>query len=120
MKYLIWISLGLCVLWLINATGLIAAVAVFLLAGVIPIVGISIPPVLMLVLLACLLYGVLWWIKRQQITQQIRSLKAKHENSSKPLSSRRAASKTKQTRSTTGRRSRPARARHSQPKAATR
>lgn len=115
-RYLIWIGLGLFVIWLAKATGLIAAAVLFLVAGIVPFVGISLPPVAMFALLAILLYGVFVWLKRQRLTQQIRDMKAKHESTAtKPKTTNKKRSSAPARR----RRSNPAKARYSRPKAAT-
>lgn len=117
-RYLTWIGLGLFVLWLIKATGLIAAAMLFLVAGIVPFVGVSIPPVAMFAILALLLYGVFIWVKRQRLAQQIRAMKAKHESSAS--SAKPKTTKKRPTAPARRRQSSPAKARRSQPRAATR
>ncbi len=77
-KYLTWIGLGLFVIWLAKASGVLAAILVFFLAGIVPVVDISIPPVPMLILLAIGLISVFIWVRQQKLPHQIRALKAKH------------------------------------------
>lgn len=109
-KYLAWIGLGLLALWLVKVTGLIAAIVLFLMAGIVPVFGYSIPPVAMLALLAIFLFLFFFWVKRQKLGKQIRELKAKHQ----PAPVKAPAKKRK--KHTTTR----ARARHSRPKAVAR
>lgn len=78
-RALFWIGLGLFIVWLAKATGLAAAALIFLLAGVIPGTSFSVPPVVMLILLGIALFGVLQWVRRQQLAAQIRELKAQHD-----------------------------------------
>ena len=77
-KALLWIGVGIFVLWLIKATGFIAAAVLFLLAGVIPGTSISIPPIPMLILLGIALLLTAYWIRKQRLATQIKQLKAKH------------------------------------------
>lgn len=75
-QYVIGAILGIVGLWVVLKTGLLVMVAVFLLTGLLPGTGLSVPPILMLGLLMALFLIVMRWVKRQELANQIRALKA--------------------------------------------
>lgn len=79
MRYIIGISFAALAIWILQATGILMAVAVFLMVGAIPGTSISISPTLMLVLLLLLALGITYWTVRQRPLRQIKALKQGYE-----------------------------------------
>lgn len=84
MKYIIGIITGCVIVWLLQKAGILAALLLFVLAGVIPGTPFAIPPSIMLALLALVLLVVIRAIKRQGLIQQLRQQKAKHRHAQQP------------------------------------
>ncbi len=79
MRYIIGISFAALAVWILQATGILMAVAVFLMVGAIPGTSISVPPAFMLVLLLLLTLGTTYWTIRQRPIRQIKALKQDYE-----------------------------------------
>lgn len=78
MKYSIVVIIGCIVVWLLQKAGILAALLLFVLAGVVPGTSFAIPPYIMLALLGLVLLIVVRVIKRQGLIQQLRHQKAAH------------------------------------------
>jgi type VI protein secretion system component VasK len=84
-KRIIGLTAGVVSAWLVLKLGILSAVLLFLVAGVIPGTSLSVPPIVMLSLLGAFAIVMLFWIKRQGLIKQIRAQKAeaaeKHKTS---------------------------------------
>jgi len=79
MRYIIGISFAALALWVLQATGVLMAVIVFLMVGAVPGTSISIPPAYMFLILAGFAALVAFWMARQRPIKQIKELKQAHE-----------------------------------------
>lgn len=71
MRYVIGLSFAALAIWVLQATGILTALIVFLMIGTVPGTRISISPVAMLLLLAALSALVVYWLLRQRPPQRI-------------------------------------------------
>lgn len=76
-KRIVGLAAGIVSAWLVLKFGILSALLLFLVAGVIPGTALSVPPVVMLSLLAALAVVLLFWIKHQGLIKQVRAQKAK-------------------------------------------
>lgn len=75
MRYVIGLSFAALAVWVLQATGILMALMVFLMIGTIPGTHISVPPTYMLVLLTTATIAIIAWIFRQRPVQQIQDMK---------------------------------------------
>ncbi len=80
MRYAIGLGFIALTIWLLQATGLLMTIAVFLMVGAVPGTTISVSPQQMGILLAVLGALVALWLLRMQPVRQIKSLKQTYHN----------------------------------------
>lgn len=79
MRYIIGLSFAALAVWVLQATGVLMAIAVFLMVGAVPGTSISVPPTYMLILLLVLTLCAGYWTIRQRPIRQIKELKQDYE-----------------------------------------
>jgi hypothetical protein len=75
MRYVIGFSFAALAVWVLQATGILMALMMFLMIGQVPGTPISLPPTVMMVLLVVLMLGVAYWFFRQRPVRQIQEMK---------------------------------------------
>jgi hypothetical protein len=75
MRYVIGLSFAALAVWVLQATGILMAIMMFLMIGQVPGTPVSLPPTVMMVLLVVLTLGVTYWLFRQRPVRQIQEMK---------------------------------------------
>ena len=78
MRYVIGLSFAALAVWVLQATGILMAIMMFLLIGSVPGTRISVPPTYMFVLLGVISVAVVYWLFRLRPVQQIQDMKYAH------------------------------------------
>jgi predicted secreted protein len=75
MRYVIGLSFAALAVWVLQATGILMAIVVFLMVGAVPGTTISVPPTPMLIFLTLIAIAVGYWVYRQRPVKQIQNMK---------------------------------------------
>lgn len=87
MRYVIGLSFAALAVWVLQATGILMAFLMFLMIGTVPGTHISVPPEYMMLFVAAVTIGVIYWLLRERPAQQIAEMKRVYhvEVDSKPI-----------------------------------